>query len=315
MPEINLRTSNEILAILSFLIVCYTGVWIIVKKRLKQERIKNRFYQDVVGSAHNIIDKIKAANAQMGYLEKIEKELKQARSSISVQGYIVIMVVSVVVITMLAYKILGMFLIALPIGLTGILVPRLIVKSQSRKFKENFDVEMVKALRRMAAVLRAGGSLENALQDVVDAATIPDFVRQEFKKVLVTYKGGFSIVEAFYGLYDSVGSPDTLYLCVAIDVQMETGGDKAEIFDSIANTISNRNIKNKHVKAKLAEVNVSTNVLTLAPIPFAVAIYIYNPQHFDFFKASMQGRIIGFFIIAFMIAGFFIVKRFSRIDY
>lgn len=313
--SLDLRASNQILAIMVFLIVCYVSVWILVKKRSKQGKLKKRLHEDHVGSSNNIIDKIKEKESQNNFFEKIEKEIKQAHSSLTVQGYFVIMAISVMVITFVAYKILGMFILALFVGFLGIIVPKIALKEQGRKFKEKFDYEMINALRRMSAVLRSGGSLENALTDVVNSKIIPEMVRKEFLKVLVTYKGGFSISEAFYQLYENIGSPDTLYLCIAVDIQMETGGDKAEVFDGIASAISNRNLKNKHIKAKLAEVNVSTNVLCLAPIPFAIAIYIYNPHHFDFFKATIGGRLIGLGMLGFMIFGFFIIKKLSRIEY
>lgn len=310
----DVRISNQVFAILIFLLVSYIGVIIIAKKRIRKEAFTKKFYQNSVSQINNIIETIEKDEKEMSYIQKIDRMLKQARSPLNVQLYIVILIVSILGIVFASYKILDSLLLSIPIGFVGILIPRYIVSNQRSKFMEKFDHEMIKALRRMASVLRAGGSLENALKDVTESTTVPELVRNEFKKVLVTYKGGFSIQEAFYELYKSIGSPDTLYLCVAIDIQMEIGGDKAEIFDNVAKTISNRNLKNKNVQAKLKEIEVSTKILTFMPIPFAIMIYIYNPHHFDYFKASIGGRLLGFGIIAFMIAGYFINRKLSKVE-
>lgn len=309
----DIRMSNQILAILIFFLVSYIGILIIVKKRLKDERLKNMFYEDNFSSTNNIIDKINEYEESLGFLEKVQRELKQARSKMTVQAYIVILIASVIGIIAISNMLLGNIFLALPTGFGGIFIPKLILRNQREKFIEKFDTEMIKALRRMSSVLRSGGSLDNALKDVINSNSIPQIVKDEFSNVYVTYKAGFSIQQAFYQLYESIGSPDTLYLCVAIDVQMEVGGDKAEIFDSIASTISNRNLRSASVRAKLKEMTMTSSILSLMPIPFSILLFIFNPSHFDYFRASMQGRLLGFGIVGLIVGGFFINKELAKV--
>ena len=173
---------------------------------------------------------------------------------------------------------------------------------------------MIKALRRMAAILRVGGSMDQALEDVVSSNNIPEIVRDELGKVYASYKAGFSINESFYSIYKNIGTKDTLYLCSAIDIQMETGGDKAEVLDSIATQISSRNLKQRGIKSKLAEINISVKFMMGMPIVLGIIMLIIKPSHFDYFTADFMGQVIGFAIVASIVVGYSIIKKMSKIQ-
>lgn len=314
MPTIDITLGMQIIAILTTIIVVFLLSLIFFKDKLRENKLKNRLYSDDFGKSESLIQKMKEKEKEKGFMENLDKELKQARMDMTSQLFMVMSIVLALVITVIGLSIFTSGLFFPFFMFIGFLIPRLYLKGRREKFIEKFDTDMVKALRRIAAVLRVGGSLDQALNDVITARSIPDIVKYEFSKVYVSYKAGFPIEESFYGLYESVGSRDTLYLCVAIDIQMETGGNLEEIIDGIAGTITAKNLKLKNVKSKLAEIDISIKMMALMPIVFGFLITLLNPDHFMFFTQDLMGQLIGLVLVSFIIGGYYIIKRLSKID-
>ena len=311
---LDIKTSNELIAILIFLITVWGGVYIVFGKHIRKKSITEKFYTDDYGKSNSIISNIIKDEKAMNFLEKLQKELDRARLNVKANSFVIFSFILALIFSTIGFiGFKGIFFAIILFGV-GLIVPKIYVKSRRRSFIQKFDTEMVKALRRMAAVLRVGGSLDQSLQDVLDSQTIPNIVKYEFANVYASYKAGFSINQAFYEIYKSVGSKDTLYLCSAIDIQMETGGDKAEIIEGIANQITDRNLKQRSIKAKLGEIDASIKFLLVMPVVFSAILLKFNPTHFDFFRSSFLGELIGFFIVSMMVGGYFIMKKMSRVD-
>lgn len=314
MSILDIRTSNEILAILVFLITTWLGVYIMFGSLLKKKALQSRFYKEDYGKENSLISRIKKTEEEMTFMDKLQRDIDRARIKMSANGFLAISLLVALGLGILGLGVLKAPLFGIILFGVGLIIPRFYLKSKREKFEKQFDTEMVKALRRMGSILRVGGSLDQALNDVTASTTIPEIVKYEFANVYASYKAGFSINEAFYELYKSIGSKDTLYLCVAIDIQMETGGDKADVMDSIATHITNKNLKQKGIKAKLAEIDISVKFMAMMPIIFGAIIRVANPNHFDFFTSSFFGQLIAFLIVGFMVFGYFVIKKMSKIE-
>lgn len=311
---IDITLAQQIVAIMTGIMVIAVGVVAVFKDKIRDNKLNTRIYHDDLGRGESHIGKIMTKEKEMNYLEKLDRELQQARMNTTAQMFVVFSSVFALVITVLGSMVFPSGLFIPILAGIGFVVPRFYIKSRREKFIAKFDEEMVKALRRMAAVLRVGGSLDQSLSDIISSASIPDIVKYEFSKVYASYKAGFPITESFYELYKSIGSKDTLYLCVAMDIQMETGGDKAEIIEGIANTITEKNLKQKRVTAKLAEIDISVKMMALMPVVFGFLITLLNPDHYLFFTQDLMGQAIGFTLISCIVGGFFIIKQMSKIE-
>jgi len=196
----------------------------------------------------------------------------------------------------------------------GIKIPDKIVKMRVRKNVERFNNDLIKALRRMASVMRSGGSLKQALVDVTRSRSMPLVIRLEFKKVLADIEYGDSIEEALYKLYERTGSNDVRFLAVAVEIQRQLGGNIAQTFDSIGQNITNRNLMQSEVKATLAQARTTSNVLSILPFVLSGIIVIINPSYFSPLFESLAGRMIVFMCLAFIVTGAFIMRKLSDIE-
>lgn len=310
----SITTSNEIIALSVFLLTAWLGTFLYFGKIMRRKSLEDKFYKDDLGKGNSTIEKIKKAEQEMNFLEKLQRELDRARIKMTANAFIVFSIIFALVLGTVGFIVLKTIFFSIVLFAVGLVIPYFYVKSKRSKFEEKFDEEMVKALRRMGAILRVGGSLDQALNDVITSNTVPDIVRYEFGNVYAAYKAGFKINDAFYELYKSVGTKDVLFLCTAIDIQMKTGGDKADVMDSIAAQITNKNLKQRGIKAKLAEVDMSVKTMAVMPFVFIAIIGTMNPGHFDFFTSSFTGELIAFALVSFMIGGYFVIKKMSKIE-
>ena len=98
-----------------------------------------------------------------------------------------------------------------------------------------FVLQMVDALALMSNGLKSGLSIVQSLSMVGEQ--MPNPIKQEFGLVLSENKLGVALEEAFTHLSVRVPSEDVDMFVTSINILKETGGNLAETFDTIVNTI------------------------------------------------------------------------------
>lgn len=311
----------EVIGVLAGALVVFIGLVLTSLRKDKKIKISSHIQIDERQRAVNELLKeieleseISKEESEKSWFEKKERELQQTHSGITLPIYIAIAVVSVTVIFGLVYMLMQTVLIALPFSLLGLYIPNAIVKSRVEKNIQQLNAQMIKALRRMSSTLRAGGSLKQAIEDVAKARSIPGIIRVEFRRVLSDIEYGDSIERALYKLYERTGSRDIHNMALAVEIQRQIGGNIAELFDNISQTITNRNLMERDVRATLAQASASTTILSILPFAIGGLIVLMNPGYFDPLFASFTGRLSILICICFILTGMFIMKRVSKID-
>ena len=250
----------------------------------------------------------------MSWLQKKQRELIQSNTGITISLYVVIMAVSMLVIFLAIYAIMGNALIPIPFAFLGLLVPEKIVKFKLDGNIKSFNSQLVKALRRMASGMRAGSSLKQALMDVAKARTMPVIIRAEFRKALQDMEYGLKIEEALYNMYTRTGSKDVQFLAIAIEIQRQLGGNMAQTFDTISSSISNRNLMENDVRATLAQVNATSTILSLMPFGMIGLLFFISPGYFAPLFETFIGKFVFLGCIGFVFIGIFVMKKMSKIE-
>lgn len=261
-----------------------------------------------------LMESLSKRESKLSWFERKQRELAQSNTGITFPAYMVLVVVSMLTVFYIVYKITAIPLLAIMCSFLGLQVPESLVKMRIRQNVDRFNNDLVKALRRMASVMRAGGSLKQALIDVTRTRSMPLIVRLEFRKVLTDIEYGNSIEEALYKLYERTGSKDVQFLAIAVEIQRQLGGNIAQIFDSIAQTINNRNLMQSEVKATLAQVKATSTILSVMPFVLGGLIVLLNPDYFAPLFSSMLGRMLVFICLAFIVFGAVVMKKMSNIE-
>ena len=233
---------------------------------------------------------------QMSWFDKKSLELQQSHTGITLTTYMAIMFGAGLGLFIFAYMIFKEFIYAGLAACLGYLAPGAFVKSKIAKNIAIFNANLVKALRRMASNMRAGGTLKQAIMDVGKSQSMPSAIRMEFINILSDMEYGASPEQAFYNLYERVGSEDVRTLALTVEIQRRTGGNMAEAFDNLARIINRRELEEADIKATLSATKSSGRIISVIPFALTAILNFMSPTYFNEFYnwAGGLGKMIAF---------------------
>ena len=111
--------------------------------------------------------------------------------------------------------------------------------------QEEFERALPDTLQLMAGSLSAGLSLAQSVDTIVREGTEP--IAGEFRRVLVETRLGVPLEDALEGVAERMQSKDFEWVVMAIRIQREVGGNLAELLDTVAATIREREYLRRQV--------------------------------------------------------------------
>ncbi|MEN9417773.1 MAG: hypothetical protein RI988_1393 [Pseudomonadota bacterium] len=167
--------------------------------------------------------------------------------------------------------------ISVLIGLTLAGVPWWRVYARYTARTLEFDRQFPEALGLLGRALRAGHAMPMALR--MCANELPEPLRDEFRTLSDEITYGISLTHALHGLADRVPVPDMNYFVVAVTIQRETGGNLAELLDSIERLVVQRQKLRDKVRTLTAEGRLSSWVLAVMPFGVVGLISLVNAEY------------------------------------
>ena len=138
--------------------------------------------------------------------------------------------------------------------------------------KRRFESQLPDTLTLLSTSLRAGYSLLQAVEAV--AAEAPDPTAREFGRAIAEARLGRSVTEALNGITERTQSQDFEWAVMAIEIQREVGGNLAEVLQTVADTMLQRNRLRGEIRALTAEGRISAFVL--GSLPFAMGLFLWT---------------------------------------
>jgi tight adherence protein B len=197
-------------------------------------------------------------------------------------------------------------------GLVALSLPKKVVLILKERRKQKFNIQLVDALGSMSNAMRAGFSINQAFETVVQTGEKP--ISQEFGVMLQQMRVGMNFFEALQSLDQRVGSDDLTLVVTAIDIARRTGGNLTEIFDKISLTIRERMRIERRVQTLTAQGRLQGLIVASMPVVLGVAMTILKPDMMmPFFRATTGMICVG--VTACLIAvGWFFIKKIIKID-
>ncbi|MFI2708051.1 type II secretion system F family protein, partial [Nocardioides sp. CER28] len=156
----------------------------------------------------------------------------------------------------------------------GIIGPWVYLGLRRRRRQKAFGKALPDTLQLISGSLAAGLSLAQAMDTVVNDGVEP--VAGEFRRVLVETRLGVSLEDALEGVAERLESKDFTWVVMAIRIQRQVGGNLAELLDTVAATMREREYLRRQVGALAAEGKLSAIVLGLLPPLFVVYLTLTN---------------------------------------
>jgi len=202
--------------------------------------------------------------------------------------------------------------LALLATIFGWKIPKPIVNFIYNRRVKKFTLQMVDALALMSNGLKSGLSIVQSLSLV--AQEMPDPIQQEFNLVLSQNKLGVSLEDAFTNLSKRVISDDVEMFVTSVNILKETGGNLAETFDTIVETIRAR-IKIEGKIQSLTTQGFYQGVFVAAIPPLlGIVLYTTDPDFMRPLFTTTLGWIVILVILTLEVTGFFLIMKIIKIE-
>jgi tight adherence protein B len=156
----------------------------------------------------------------------------------------------------------------------GLLGPWLYLGFRRSRRRKAFNSGLPDTLQLMSGSLAAGLSLAQSIDTIVREGSEP--ISSEFRRVLVETRLGVTLEDAMEGVAERFDSKDFEWVVMAIKIQRQVGGNLAELLDTVAATMREREYVRRQVAALAAEGKLSAWVLGGLPPLFMLYLLLTN---------------------------------------
>jgi tight adherence protein B len=236
---------------------------------------------------------------RIGVLNRVEDKLEQADLPLRPPEALFLYLTIVVVVLLGTMLILGA-LGALIATAVAIIFPVLYLEMRRKKRLRKFETQLPDVLNLLAGSMRAGFSFAQGLEAVAEEASEPS--KRELQRVYAESRLGRPIEDALEDSADRMQSIDLVWAVMAIRIQREVGGNLAELLDTVAETMTERERLRHEIMALTAEGRMSAWVLGVFPPAFAVVLYLIQPDYMATLFSSPMG--VTAVVISAIMAGF-----------
>jgi tight adherence protein B len=223
---------------------------------------------------------------RMGVLTRVEDKLEQADLPLRPPEALFLYLAIVGIMFIGSLLILGA-LGALVATALAIVVPVLYLEMRRKKRLRKFETQLPDVLNLLSGSMRAGFSFAQGLEAVAEEASEPS--RRELQRVYTESRLGRPIEDALEDSANRMQSVDLLWAVMAIRIQREVGGNLAELLDTVAETMTQRERLRHEILALTAEGRLSALVLGVFPPAFAVILYLIQPDYMKTLFTSSFG--------------------------
>lgn len=209
------------------------------------------------------------------------------------------------------FALFGMFVLGAFVGsvlaFIGWKAPRKIVDFMETKRIKKYQDQMVDGLNLLANGIRAGLSMPQAIGMVVDELPAP--ISQEFNLILQQAKIGVPLEEALENLNKRVKTQDNEMFVTSVNILRETGGNLAEVFDTIVFVVRERVRLQQKIETFVAQGMFQGIVIFAMPYAQILINSTSDPEYARLMFTTPLGIIMFLLIVGFSGLGLWVIMK------
>jgi tight adherence protein B len=268
--------------------------------------------QDLVKSP--LVQRLVAAVGEMasrrGILQYLEERLDQANLPVRPAEALFLYIVGVVLVTFLAMLVNP--IVAIVVGAAAGVGPWVALNVMGERRTTAFTSQLPDMLQLLATTLRSGFSILQGLDTV--ARQLPEPTGEEMRQVVAEARLGRPLIQSLDDVAKRVHSDDFDWVVTAIAIQREVGGNLAELLDTVAGTMQERERLRREVKTLTAEGRIGAIILSILPLAIGLFVYSVNPSYIQPMWHSLVGKIFLFGSAGLMAVGIVWLRKIVRIE-
>ncbi len=280
------------------------------KEAEEEYKYKERRRKGFIGWILGIISR---AASRRGYIEYFDARLKRAGMSIRASEFIASHLIGIIAFSIVVYYFSKNIFLSILIVIMAVAVPFLVLNLRTSRRLAKFHEQLPDALQLISGSLKAGYSFNQALRMVVDESKPP--LSDEFKRILSEIRVGLPEKEALNNVSQRINSEYFQWVVTAINVQREVGGNLAEVMDTVADTIRERDRVLNRVKALTSEGKLSAIILIILPIIVGLMLFLFNREYISLLFVTRAGLILLLVGVVLLVLGIVWIMKIVSIKY
>lgn len=248
-----------------------------------------------------------------GFEDAIASKLDRAGMRLRTAEYMTLHVLLVLVAGSTVQLIAGRTFMSVAAVILASAAPILYLNYAGDRRVRKFEEQLPDALNLVAGGLRTGWGLQQAL-DLVVAESAPP-ISDEFRRVQIEARLGIPVEKALGHMATRLGSNVLHWVVTAVSIQREVGGNLAEVLDSVAKSIRDRDALKRQVDALSAESRLSAIILSLLPFVVAGGLLVVSPQYISGMAANPLGLMLMVIAAVLVVVGMVWLRALTRFEY
>lgn len=194
----------------------------------------------------------------------------------------------------------------------GLFLPTIIIKNMTKRRRSKFEAQLVDGLMLLSSSLKAGMSLNQAIEVLVE--DMPPPINEEFLLVIRENRMGVVLDDCLVHLKQRMPVDDLGLITTAIAIARETGGDLTEVFAQLVFTIREKKKLEGRVKSLTVQARLQGVIMGILPIAFGITVYFFNPHNFDIMLQDKIGITLLIWAGMSELIGIIFIKKLSRVE-
>lgn len=193
----------------------------------------------------------------------------------------------------------------------GAQIPKIMVDMVYEKRCKRFVAQMVEGMSIMGNGIKAGKSVQQAMENVVNNLGNP--IRQEFEFTLSQMRLGLSLEEALTNLQERIPEQDVQMFVMSVNILNNSGGDLAKTFNTITDTIRERQKIHNKIDALTAQGKAQGMIMTAMPFALFFIFMAIDPGYVRPLYSTTGGFIIIFIMLLLIGMGGYFMRKVTTI--
>ncbi|OGS18639.1 MAG: hypothetical protein A2219_06245 [Elusimicrobia bacterium RIFOXYA2_FULL_50_26] len=250
--------------------------------------------------------------AHTGLKERIRNAVSVVAANPASKQAVKIRVIAASIVFLAAFVIIGKMIFALLCGGGFYWAIGWHFNKKIKKMWSVFDEQLIEALGMIKNSVRAGQSLPQALENMVNNSKPP--LSLEFAQMLQRSKLGVPVEDALKDMAAKIPSNDLRIMVTAINLSRETGGNMGEILLRLADTMRERKKIQGKIVALTAQGKASGMVMSVVPFILLGLLYAMEPGMMGLLFTTLLGNIMLAIAVTMIAIGTFIINKIVSID-
>ena len=189
--------------------------------------------------------------------------------------------------------------------------PFWVLRIKKKRRIATFQKQLPEALDLIARALKAGHAFTSGIK--LAAEEFKDPLGSEFQATLDEINFGSSVSDAFKNMSNRIDCPELRFFVVSVILQRETGGNLAEIIESLSRLIRDRFKFEGKIRVLSAEGRLSAAILVVLPLVIALVINMISPNYLEPLFTDPSGKMAAVAALAGVAVGIVFIKQMIKI--